>query len=150
MDLRVSKNSSMLVVLVSFVFTLFPAKTSADIAKDNRSPVQFDELKQLLPTDLPTKTFYRDDSPHSFVHQIGQSQLPRRQLLIIHGGCWSNAYGVDHTLPMAAALSDMGLDVWAVEYRRVGDEGGGWPGSLEDIKSAIRYVTQNTGESPCW
>ena len=148
MDLRVSKNSSMLVVLVSFVFTLLPAKTSADIAKDNRSPVQFDELKQLLPTDLPTKTFYRDDSPHSFVHQIGQSQLPRRPLLIIHGGCWSNAYGVDHALPMAAAFSDMGLDVWAAEYRRVGDKGGGWPGSLDDVKSAVRHVSEVTGTSP--
>ena len=147
MYLRVSKNTSMLIVLVSFVFTLFPAKTWADIAKVYRFPVQFDELKQLVPTDLPTKRFYRDDSPYSFVHQIGQSQLPKRPLLIIHGGCWSNAYGVDHSLPMATALSGMGLSVWTAEYRRVGDEGGGWPGSLEDIKSAIHYVTQNTGES---
>ena len=42
----------------------------------------------------------------------------------------------------------MGLKVWAAEYRRVGDKGGGWPGSLEDVKSAARYVTQITGKAP--
>ena len=30
----------------------------------------------------------------------------------------------------------------------VGDKGGGWPGSLEDVKSAARYVTQVTGKAP--
>ena len=42
----------------------------------------------------------------------------------------------------------MGYDVWVPEYRRVGDEGGGWPGSLEDIVAAVEFVTDKTGQPP--
>ena len=110
------------------------------------SPVSFSEILDLSVEADRVFLPYGAQNQQTLVHfPVGATDAD--SVLVIHGGCWSNAYGVDHTLPMAAALSDMGLDVWAAEYRRVGDEGGGWPGSLEDIKSAIRYVTQNTGES---
>jgi len=73
---------------------------------------------------------------------------PSDVLVIIHCGCWSNAYDWNHTVPMAKALSTMGYDVWVPEYRRVGDEGGGWPGSLEDIIAAVEFVTNKTGQQP--
>ena len=111
------------------------------------SPVSFSEVLSLSVEADRVLLPYGAQNQQTLVHfPVGATNAD--SVLVIHGGCWSNAYGVDHALPMAAALSDMGLDVWAAEYRRVGDEGGGWPGSLEDIKSAIRYVTQNTGESP--
>ena len=111
------------------------------------SPVSFSEVLDLSVEADRVLLPYGAQNQQTLVHfSVGTTNDD--SVLVIHGGCWSNAYGVDHTLPMAAALSDMGLDVWAAEYRRVGDEGGGWPGSLEDIKSAIRYVSQNTGESP--
>ena len=111
------------------------------------SPVSFSEILDL-----------RVEADHVLRPYGGQSQqtlvnfplgtIDGNPILVIHGGCWSNAYGVDHALPLTAALSAIGLDVWAAEYRRVGDEGGGWPGSLEDVKSAARYVTQITGKAP--
>jgi acetyl esterase/lipase len=58
-------------------------------------------------------------------------------VVMIHGGCWLNAFGVDHTRPAAAALSRAGFAVWSLEYRRTGDTGGGWPGSVEDIRLAL-------------
>ena len=76
------------------------------------------------------------------------STAPSDVLVIIHGGCWSNACDRNHTLPMAEALSTMGFDVWVPEYRRVGDAGGGWPGSLEDIIAAVEFVTEKTGRQP--
>ena len=110
------------------------------------SPVSFSEVLDLSVEADRVLLPYGAQNQQRLVHfPVGATNAD--SVLVIHGGCWSNAYGVDHALPMAAALSDIGLDVWAAEYRRVGDEGGGWPGSLEDIKSAIRYVTQNTGES---
>ena len=38
--------------------------------------------------------------------------------------------------PACAALAEYGLAVWNVEYRRVGNEGGGWPGTWQDLASA--------------
>ena len=111
------------------------------------SPVSFSEVLDLSVEADRVLLPYGAQNQQRLVHfPVGATNAD--SVLVIHGGCWSNAYGVDHALPMAAALSDMELDVWATEYRRVGDEGGGWPGSMEDIKSAIRYVSQNTGESP--
>ena len=110
------------------------------------SPVSFSEVLELSVEADHVLLPYGAQNQQTLVHfPVGVTDAD--SVLVIHGGCWSNAYGVDHSLPMAAALSGMELDVWTTEYRRVGDEGGGWPGSLEDIKSAIRYVTQNTGES---
>ena len=111
------------------------------------SPVSFSEVLGLSVEADRTVLPYGAQNQQTLVHfPVGATDAD--SILVIHGGCWSNAYGVDHSLPMAAALSGIGLDVWAAEYRRVGDEGGGWPGSLEDVKSAARYVTQITGKAP--
>ena len=40
--------------------------------------------------------------------------------------------------PLAHDLAGRGLAAWNVEYRRVGQEGGGWPGTLEDAAAAPR------------
>lgn len=61
-------------------------------------------------------------------------------VVLVHGGCWLNAFGVDHTQAMATALNQAGHPVWALEYRRSGDPGGGWPGSLNDIKAALQQL----------
>jgi len=111
------------------------------------STVSFSEVLGLSVEADRTVLPYGAQNQQTLVHfPVGATDAD--SILVIHGGCWSNAYGVDHSLPMAAALSGIGLDVWAAEYRRVGDEGGGWPGSLEDVKSAARYVTQITGKAP--
>ena len=73
---------------------------------------------------------------------------PAAPVVLIHGGCWSNEYGRDHTKAMATALSEHGFDIWLPEYRRVGDDGGGWPGSLDDVQTALDYVEQQTGMQP--
>lgn len=58
-------------------------------------------------------------------------------VVLIHGGFWRNRYGLDLMAPLAADLANRGYAAWNVEYRRVGDEGGGWPGTLTDVAAAI-------------
>lgn len=64
----------------------------------------------------------------------------RGLLVLIHGGCWLNQYGIDHSQALSTALSDAGYDVLSLEYRRTGDAGGGWPGTFEDILLALSIV----------
>ena len=61
-------------------------------------------------------------------------------VILIHGGCWLNSFDVNHSRPLATALSQAGFAVWSLEYRRTGDPGGGWPGTLEDIQLALTQL----------
>ena len=44
--------------------------------------------------------------------------------------------------PLAHDLARRGYAVWNIEYRRVGQEGGGWPGTLEDAAAAIDHLVE--------
>ena len=48
----------------------------------------------------------------------------------------------------AQAMAAQGIAVWSVEYRRVGDEGGGWPGSLQDVEHAVSFAFNNLNGYP--
>ena len=77
--------------------------------------------------------------------QFGELYLPQRSgseaksavVVLIHGGFWSATYGLDLMRPLAVDLVTRGYAVWNVEYRRVGEEGGGYPATLDDVGLAI-------------
>lgn len=62
---------------------------------------------------------------------------PHPVVFLIHGGCWLNAYGLDHVAGIAESLRRNGMAVFAIEYRRVGDEGAGYRGTFTDVRSAF-------------
>ena len=126
------------------VLTLCAASLSIKAVSE---PVSFDDVLQLPFGDVAQEQAYAS-SVQNTVANIRGSNSSLGVITLIHGGCWSNAYDRNHTLPMAEALSTLGYDVWVPEYRRVGDEGGGWPGSLEDIIAAVEFVTDKTGRQP--
>jgi acetyl esterase/lipase len=64
------------------------------------------------------------------------SGTPAPVAVILHGGFWRVAYGVELARPLAADLAAAGWASVAVEYRRVG-AGGGWPTTLEDVAAAL-------------
>ena len=126
------------------VLTLCAASLSIKAVSE---PVSFDDVLQLPFGDVAQEQAYASSVQNTVVNIRGSSSS-LGVITLIHGGCWSNAYDRNHTLPMAEALSTLGYDVWVPEYRRVGDEGGGWPGSLEDIIAAVEFVTDKTGRQP--
>lgn len=57
--------------------------------------------------------------------------------IVIHGGCWRNDYDTRAGIAgVADALGKRGFATWNIEYRRVGDSGGGWPGTFQDVAAA--------------
>jgi acetyl esterase/lipase len=61
---------------------------------------------------------------------------PSPVAVVLHGGFWRAAYGVELARPLAADLAAAGWAAVAVEYRRVG-AGGGWPATIEDVAAAL-------------
>lgn len=63
---------------------------------------------------------------------------PHPVVILIHGGCFKAAYATARDLaPMADALKDDGIATWNIEYRRLGEAGGGWPGTYLDVGRAV-------------
>jgi acetyl esterase/lipase len=61
-------------------------------------------------------------------------------VVFLHGGFWRAAYDRGHAGPLAADLASRGYPVAAVEYRRIGQEGGGWPGTFDDVSRALDVI----------
>jgi acetyl esterase/lipase len=78
-------------------------------------------------------------------HEFGELRLPKGPgphpvAIVIHGGCWLAEYGLSYMSHLSAALAEAGVATWSIEYRRIGDEGGGWPGTFEDAALATDYL----------
>ena len=58
------------------------------------------------------------------------------------------AVAMDNMRPLAAALTDQGIATWNIEYRRLGNAGGGWPGSFRDVAAAADFVRNLAKDHP--
>ncbi|MDP9103598.1 MAG: alpha/beta hydrolase [Pseudomonadota bacterium] len=62
-------------------------------------------------------------------------------VVMIHGGCWEAATADLHIMDWAADdLRRRGYVVWNIEYRRIDQPGGGYPGTYEDVSTALAAV----------
>ncbi|HEU4662537.1 MAG TPA: alpha/beta fold hydrolase, partial [Dokdonella sp.] len=82
----------------------------------------------------------------SSTSQVADLHLPDADrppvVCLLHGGFWRVPYGRDELTAMAEDLALSGFAVWNIEYRRVGEAGGGWPGTLQDVADAIDRLAQ--------
>lgn len=77
--------------------------------------------------------------------QFGELRLPKGPgpfpiVVVLHGGCWVNFYGLDLMRDMSEALTAQGLATWNVEYRRLGDAGSEYPNTLLDVGLAVDHL----------
>jgi acetyl esterase/lipase len=79
------------------------------------------------------------------LHRPAAEGGPWPCVVLLHGGFWRT--GWDRTLmtPLAVDLASRGFAVWNVEYRRVGQDGGGWPGTFEDVAAALDHLVDIEG-----
>ena len=71
---------------------------------------------------------------------------PHPVVVVIHGGCWQAPWGLDHVRSFCAALAAQGWATWSLEYRRLGDPGGGWPGTFEDVARGADLLREVAGD----
>ncbi|MFQ5790816.1 MAG: alpha/beta hydrolase family protein [Acidobacteriota bacterium] len=77
--------------------------------------------------------------------QFGELRLPEGPgphpvAVVVHGGCWLARWDIQHIGRLAQALTDAGLATWTLEYRRIGNPGGGWPGTFQDIAHGADHL----------
>jgi acetyl esterase/lipase len=87
----------------------------------------------------PDRHFAYGGAPSQFVELFlpaGPGPFP--VVVLIHGGCWTVEFGgITQMHNMAGDLIKQGIAVWNVEYRRVDEAGGGYPGTYHDVAVAM-------------
>jgi acetyl esterase/lipase len=80
--------------------------------------------------------------------QVGDLWLPAAPdgrvplVVLIHGGFWRGVVNKRVMHRLAAAITARGWAAWNVEYRRVGNGGGGWPRTFVDVATALDHVVR--------
>ena len=72
--------------------------------------------------------------------RVPDKQGPHPVAVMVHGGFWRSIYGLKYLGHICAALTSVGIATWNIEYRRLGNPGGGWPGTFDDVSNAADYV----------
>lgn len=111
--------------------TLFPALVSA-------APMKLADY-MALNGPAPTTHIAYGPAPSQYAELFlppGTGPFP--VAVLVHGGCWTAGFGgITQLRNMAGALVKRGIAVWNVEYRRVDEAGGGYPGMYEDMHAAL-------------
>jgi len=118
-----------------------PLLLSSYLRGQSTNPLEL--IKQPTPPATDQITYGKDPL------QFGELRVPPRSgpfpvAILVHGGCWSaklkglpaDVTSFELLRPIASALADAGIASWNIEYRRLGNEGGGWPGTYQDLSRA--------------
>jgi len=91
----------------------------------------------------PVRIAYGSDDPLQFGDlRIPSGRGPYPVAVVIHGGCWFNMFGLELMDDMSDTLTAAGVATWNIEYRRIGDPGGGFPNTLTDVGMAVDKVRE--------
>ncbi len=114
--------------------------TASGSGKENLGLASFEEVLT-QPVHVQGKRIIYGPLPE----QIGNLRIPAGAgkfpvVVLIHGGCWLADYDLSYMEPLASALTEQGYVTWNIEYRRLGDPDGGWPGTFSDVRKAAQFL----------
>jgi acetyl esterase/lipase len=98
------------------------------------------DLLALPPSRADFTIPYGNDPNQLGELRLASSKGPHPVVIVIHGGCWMAEYDLHHIGPLAGHITRLGYATWSLEYRRVGNPGGGWPGTFTDISDGIDFL----------
>ena len=110
--------------------------------------IDTDALLELPNPPADARIPYGEDSLQFGDLRLPETDGPHPVVVVIHGGCWRSQYDIDHIGSFSDALTRTGVATWTIEYRRVGNPGGGWPGTFQDVGSGLDYLRVLAGDYP--
>ena len=105
------------------------------------APISFMDLLA-RPRPAASARIHYGSAPSQFADLwLPDDNGPHPVVAMLHGGCWrADLPGVDLMAYAADDLRRRGFAVWNIEYRRLGEPGGGYPGTFEDVADAIDWL----------
>lgn len=80
--------------------------------------------------------------------RLPQGGGPHPVAIVVHGGFWRAQYGLGYAGHMCVALARAGIATWNLEYRRIGNPGGGWPNTFLDAALGADHLRALTKKYP--
>jgi acetyl esterase/lipase len=113
-------------------------RNPANLNPTNLNPMKLDDYLALT-GPAPSARLAYGPAPSQYAELfVPQGTGPFPVAVLVHGGCWTSKFGgITQFRNMAGALAARGIAVWNVEYRRVDEEGGGYPGMYLDMHAAL-------------
>jgi acetyl esterase/lipase len=109
-----------------------------------------DDILTLPPPPADVRIAYGSDSNQFLDLRLPSTKQkgvgPYALAVNIHGGFWRAKYTLEHAGHLCAALTALSVATANLEYRRVGNEGGAWPGTFADVRAAYNFLWQNAHE----
>ncbi len=98
-----------------------------------QEPMSWSRFREIPRLD-PDHVIAYGDGPEAFGElYLPGGEGPHPVAIVAHGGCWLSIAGAGYMSHLARALADAGWAAWTLEFRRIDQPGGGWPGILEDV-----------------
>ena len=131
--------------LPRYVAALVVATTVGTTAQQPAAPRYLtvaDILK--LPSKPAVGRFAYGSDPLEFGElRLPQGGGPFPVAIVIHGGCYQKRFADLHIMDaLSTALTAEGLATWNIEYRKIDEPGGAWPGMFRDVAAGIDYLRQ--------
>lgn len=90
-----------------------------------------------LPPEPEDRRIVYGGAPSQFFDVWSPRGEVRGSVVMLHGGFWRARYDLSHASHTCAALAAQGFAIASLEYRRVGEAGGGWPGTYDDVREGF-------------
>jgi acetyl esterase/lipase len=92
---------------------------------------------------------YAGEAPEQFGDlRVPAGDGPFPVAVVVHGGWWRSTHGLSYTGHLCEALTSDGFATWNIEYRRIGNPGGGYPNTLHDVTAALGALREIARDYP--
>jgi len=109
-----------------------------------RNPSPLDTVEWLPKTQPGVRILYASES----ALQFGDLRLPAGAppksgfpvVIFVHGGAWLSDWNKNYSERFVESLAGKGFATWDLEFRRMGNSGGGYPGTFLDIAAGTDHL----------
>jgi acetyl esterase/lipase len=98
------------------------------------------DILELPPPAADLRLPYGPDPLHFGDLRLPAGPGPFPVVVVVHGGFWRAMYTLEYFGHACADLTARGLATWNIEYRRIGNSGGAWPGTFLDVAAAVDHL----------
>jgi len=105
-----------------------------------REPATWDDVVALPAASVGQRIAYGPVAKQVGDLRVPSGPGPHPVAILLHGGCWQAEYDLGYFAHLGDALARAGIATWSLEYRGIGDAGGGWPGTFDDVATGAAHL----------